>query len=59
MTRLRFGIPKGSLEQTTIELLRKSGWRVGASSRNYFPTPADHKTSCSLVRASRPSAVPT
>jgi ATP phosphoribosyltransferase len=51
MTPLRFGIPKGSLEQTTIELLRKSGWRIGASSRSYFPSIDDDEISCSLVRA--------
>ena len=51
MSRLRFGIPKGSLEQTTIELLRKSGWRIGASSRSYFPNIDDDEIVCSLVRA--------
>jgi ATP phosphoribosyltransferase len=48
---LRFGVPKGSLEQTTIELLRKSGWRVTASSRSYFPSIDDSELTCSLVRA--------
>ena len=48
---LRLGIPKGSLEQTTIELLRKSGWRVSTSSRSYFPTIDDEGITCSLVRA--------
>ena len=51
MKALRFGIPKGSLEQTTIELLRKSGWRVSASSRSYFPSIDDDEITCSLVRA--------
>jgi ATP phosphoribosyltransferase len=51
MTPLRFGIPKGSLEQTTIELLRKSGWRISASSRSYFPSIDDDEILCSLVRA--------
>jgi len=49
--QLRFGIPKGSLEQTTIELLRKSGWRISASSRSYFPSIDDEEIVCSLVRA--------
>jgi len=48
---LRLGIPKGSLEQTTIELLRKSGWRIGATSRSYFPSIDDQEIVCSLVRA--------
>lgn len=51
MKPLRFGIPKGSLEQTTIELLRKSGWRVSSSSRSYFPSIDDDEIVCSLVRA--------
>lgn len=51
MSKLSLGIPKGSLEQTTIELLRKSGWRVSSSSRSYFPTIDDDEISCSLVRA--------
>jgi len=51
MTPLKLGIPKGSLEQTTIELLRKSGWRVSTSSRSYFPSIDDDQIPCSLVRA--------
>jgi len=51
MTPLKLGIPKGSLEQTTIELLRKSGWRVSTSSRSYFPSIDDDQITCSLVRA--------
>ena len=51
MTQLKFGIPKGSLEQTTIELLRKSGWRITAGARSYFPSIDDEEISCSLVRA--------
>ncbi len=51
MTPLRFGLPKGSLEQTTVELMRKSGWRVSTSSRSYFPTIDDSEINCSLVRA--------
>jgi len=51
MTALRFGLPKGSLEQTTIELMRKSGWRVSTTSRSYFPSIDDPEMTCSLVRA--------
>jgi ATP phosphoribosyltransferase len=50
MKPLTFGIPKGSLEQTTIELLQKSGWRVTNSSRSYFPSIDDNEISCSLMR---------
>jgi len=51
VTPLNLGVPKGSLQDTTIELLRKSGWRVSTSSRSYFPTIDDPEISCSLVRA--------
>ncbi len=52
MTPLKFGIPKGSLERATIELLRKSGWRVSSShGRSYFPSIDDDEIICSMVRA--------
>ncbi len=51
MSVLKFGVPKGSLEDSTIELLRKSGWRITKSSRSYFPYIDDPDITCSLVRA--------
>ncbi len=48
---LRLGLPKGSLESTTIELFRKSGWKVTTSSRSYFPSIDDPNMRCALVRA--------
>jgi ATP phosphoribosyltransferase len=51
MKPLKLGIPKGSLQQSTIDLLRKSGWRVSADARSYFPSIDDPEISCSLVRA--------
>ncbi len=51
MKPLRFGIPKGSLEQSTVDLLKKSGWRVSTSARSYFPSIDDPEIRCSLVRA--------
>ena len=49
--RLKLGIPKGSLEDATIELFRKAGWRISRGSRNYFPSVDDDELNCSLVRA--------
>jgi len=49
--RLKVGIPKGSLENRTIELFRKSGWKIGISDRSYFPSIDDEETQCTLVRA--------
>src|SRR5690349_11206716 len=47
---LRFGIPKGSLEQQTLELMRKSGWRVSVGSRSYMPVIDDPSLNCRLLR---------
>ena len=51
MNVLKVGIPKGSLENATIELFRKSGWRISVSSRSYFPMVDDDELRCTLVRA--------
>jgi ATP phosphoribosyltransferase len=48
---LKLGIPKGSLENATIELFRKSGWKISVSSRSYFPSVDDDEIRCTLVRA--------
>jgi ATP phosphoribosyltransferase len=48
---LKVGIPKGSLENATIELFRKSGWKITVSSRSYFPSVDDEEIRCTLVRA--------
>jgi ATP phosphoribosyltransferase len=48
--KLRFGIPKGSLEEATVELFKKAGWQVGISSRSYFPTIDDQEMKCHLIR---------
>jgi len=49
--RLKVGIPKGSLERRTIELFRKSGWKIGINDRSYFPSVDDEEAQCTLVRA--------
>lgn len=51
MKMLKMGIPKGSLENATIELFRKSGWKINVSSRSYFPVVDDDELRCTLVRA--------
>jgi ATP phosphoribosyltransferase len=48
---LKLGIPKGSLENATIELFKKSGWKISISSRSYFPSVDDDELRCTLVRA--------
>lgn len=51
MPTLKLGIPKGSLENATIDLFAQAGWRISVNSRNYFPAIDDPDVSCSLVRA--------
>jgi ATP phosphoribosyltransferase len=48
---LNLGIPKGSLEAATIELFRRSGWKITTGSRSYFPSVDDPELRCLLVRA--------
>jgi len=49
--QIKLGIPKGSLENATIDLFNKAGWKISVSSRNYFPLIDDNEIVCSLVRA--------
>ncbi len=48
---LKLGIPKGSLENATIELLRRAGFNVSTTSRSYFPVIDDPEIECVLIRA--------
>ena len=47
---LTFGIPKGSLEAATIDLFRKSGWKITTGERSYFPSVDDDSLRCILAR---------
>ncbi len=51
MKKLRLGIPKGSLQNATINLFEKSGWKISVNSRSYFPDINDPTIDCSLCRA--------
>ena len=51
MKTLRLGIPKGSLEVSTVDLFKRAGWRITYDSRNYFPDIDDDEITCILVRA--------
>lgn len=48
---LKLGIPKGSLQNATIDLFRRSGWTIRVSERSYFPEIDDDAISCALCRA--------
>jgi len=49
--KLKLGIPKGSLENATIDLFRRAGFRITTSSRSYFPAIDDPEIECMLIRA--------
>ncbi|MBM3785417.1 MAG: ATP phosphoribosyltransferase [Acidobacteria bacterium] len=49
--KLKLGIPKGSLENATIDLFRKAGFNINTSSRSYFPAVDDPELECMLIRA--------
>ena len=51
MQQLKLGIPKGSLESSTINLFKQAGWNITPHSRNYFPSINDADINCSLVRS--------
>ncbi len=49
--KLKLGIPKGSLENATIDLFRRAGFTITTSSRSYFPGIDDQEIECMLIRA--------
>ncbi len=51
MKVLKLGIPKGSLEENTVDIFKRAGWRITYDSRSYFPDIDDPEMTCSLVRA--------
>jgi ATP phosphoribosyltransferase len=49
--KLKLGIPKGSLENATIDLFRRAGFTITTSSRSYFPAIDDPEIECMMIRA--------
>jgi ATP phosphoribosyltransferase len=50
-TRLKLGIPKGSLQNATIALFKRSGWNINVNGRSYFPEIDDDSIECAICRA--------
>ena len=50
-TKLRLGIPKGSLQDATVQLFARAGFNVYVNSRSYFPAIDDPQIECMLIRA--------
>ena len=52
MTKLiKLGIPKGSLQNSTIALFKRSGWEININGRSYFPEINDPDIECAICRA--------
>src|SRR6478609_3992146 len=49
--KLKFGFPKGSLEEATLDLFNRAGWRISVPSRSYIPEINDPELSGILFRA--------
>jgi len=49
--KLKLGIPKGSLQDSTIQLFGRAGFNIYVNSRSYFPTIDDPEVECMLIRA--------
>jgi ATP phosphoribosyltransferase len=50
MDQIKLALPKGSLEQSTLELLKKAGWKVRLESRSYYPPIDDEQLACIMLR---------
>lgn len=49
--KLKLGIPKGSLQDATIALFKRSGWKINVNGRSYFPEINDETIECAICRA--------
>jgi ATP phosphoribosyltransferase len=48
---LKLGVPKGSLQNATIALFKRSGWTINVNGRSYFPEINDDTIDCAICRA--------
>ncbi|MFA5183144.1 MAG: ATP phosphoribosyltransferase [Syntrophales bacterium] len=49
--KLKLGLPKGSLQESTFELFKKAGWHIKGTSRSYYPAVDDDELEIMLIRA--------
>jgi ATP phosphoribosyltransferase len=49
--RVRLGLPKGSLQDATLRMMRRAGWNISVSERSYFPSVNDDDLEIVLLRA--------
>ena len=50
-SQLKLGIPKGSLQNATMALFKRSGWNINVNNRSYFPEIDDEAIDCAICRA--------
>jgi ATP phosphoribosyltransferase len=51
MKRLKLGLPKGSLQEASLQLFRRAGYEITINPRSYFPAIDDEEIECMLIRA--------
>src|SRR5246127_1128409 len=51
MNRLKLGLPKGSLQEASLQLFRRAGYEITVNPRSYFPHIDDEEIECMLIRA--------
>ena len=49
--KIKLGIPKGSLQEATVDLFRKAGYKISIPDRSYYPNIDDPEIECLLLRA--------
>ena len=51
MNQLKLGLPKGSLQEASLQLFRRAGYEITVNPRSYFPAIDDDEIECMLIRA--------
>ena len=51
MAILNLGLPKGSLQDSTVAMFANAGWKISIKDRSYFPSIDDPEVKCCLIRA--------
>jgi len=49
--KIKLGVPKGSLQEATVQLFKKAGFNIDVNERSYFPLIDDKEIECMLIRA--------
>ena len=53
MDQIKLGIPKGSLEESTIKLFAMAGYKISVNQRSYYPTIDDSEIECVFDQSTR------